>query len=83
MIHIWKSNKDGQWYVGHTGKNNEPLSTSEGFKSRASALKNIRAHMKIYGSEKVEYLDVTKEKIYTLYLTRTGLASGRKNGGFS
>lgn len=78
MIHIFKSEKDGQWYVRHVAKNGEPLSTSEGLKTRNNALKNIRAHMKIHGSESVKYWDAVKEKIYTLYQTHTVLASGRK-----
>lgn len=83
MIKVWKSAKDGQWYVSHNGKNGEILSSSEGLKTRANALKNIRATMKIYGVEAVDYFDETKKTFYALYLTKADLASGRKAGVFS
>ena len=47
MIKIFKG-EDNQWYVSHIGKNGKTLCSSEGFKTRANAIKNIRAMIKLY-----------------------------------
>lgn len=65
MIKIFKG-KDGQWYVHHTSQNGKILCVSEGFKTRASAVKNIRAMLKIYKVVARPYKDETTGKIYIL-----------------
>lgn len=55
MIKIFKG-KDG-WYVRHVSPNGKTLCISEAFRTRANALKNIRAMMKLYGSVTMEYKD--------------------------
>lgn len=52
MIHIYKS-KNNQYYVVVKARNGYVLSTSETFKTKAAAIKNIRALIKVVMSEKV------------------------------
>jgi uncharacterized protein YegP (UPF0339 family) len=51
MIHISKSAKTGLFHVAHLARNGEILSTSEGLTHRSDAVKNIRAHLKLYKTE--------------------------------
>ncbi len=52
MYHIRK-NRKGEFYVVLTGKNYEPLSTTESFTRKQSAWKNIRAQMALVGTHSV------------------------------
>lgn len=66
MIRILR-NKKGQFFVRHTGANNEPLSNSETFTTKQSAWKNIIAHCKLYDSSGVDVKDMTTGKVYNLF----------------
>jgi uncharacterized protein YegP (UPF0339 family) len=61
MIVIFKG-IDNQWYVRHTSKNGKILCASEGFKSWANALKNIKAMMRLYGATEVKVKDEQKNR---------------------
>jgi uncharacterized protein YegP (UPF0339 family) len=43
---LWRSPNDGQWYWTIRGGNHEPMTHSEGYTTRASALAALR---KIFG----------------------------------
>lgn len=55
-----KKTKNGQIRVDHFGKNGEPLSNSETLTSYADALKNVVAHLRLYGGRAVAVENLTQ-----------------------
>ena len=82
MITVKKA-KNGELYYSTKARNNRSTGGGqETFKTKAAIRTNVRANLRFWGGKEmlVRWPDGTTELID---LTRTGLASGRKNGGFS
>ncbi len=75
MYHVTK-NKKGEYYVVLVGKNGEPLSTSEPFKSLQKAWGNIKAQLNASGTSFTHVQDDTSILAPTNYgLFHTGKKS--------
>lgn len=58
--------KNKQFAMRHRGLNYEKLSATETLTTRANVIKNIRAHMAIYGCTSIWALDLTGKKPKTI-----------------
>jgi uncharacterized protein YegP (UPF0339 family) len=73
MLHICRSAKTKEFYVVVLGRNGEVLSTSELLKSKAAAIKNVKAQVKSFFGEEnddaVTFQDDTfpKSKMFYTY----------------
>lgn len=84
MIHIAKKNK--RFYVSNVSRNHEAVSASQprGLGTRKGVIKNIRAHMKLYGTSAVNGVlvqDDTAEPSVVLQVTHGGVTRTTKKPG--
>ena len=64
--------KNGQFLIEAKSSNGNILSSTEQFKTRNGAIKNIVAHMKAFNSEYVIVKDFTNKIVNTLSITKFG-----------